>query len=79
MQHDRTTDRPTRGVIQRERLQNRESGAPQRVILQPTTSGEAGTSAPFAIAPILTDDRVAGIDVRCSCGRHAYIELEGES
>ena len=44
------------------------------VLMQSPAAGEAGPT--FTITPILDSYFVAGLDVRCPCGRHAYIELD---
>jgi hypothetical protein len=73
----RFEERPRHGaVIQRERMRAAPGERRHPVLVH--GGGPTGAPLPVAVTPILDDDDIAGIEIRCSCGQHSYVEFERE-
>ena len=45
----------------------------QPIMLDPMSGAESGESC-MAIAPVLQEDEIVGIDIRCNCGSRVLVE-----
>ena len=64
-----TPSAPSKGVIRRDAVRVVRQAA--MVDCGASTPGGAG---PIAVVPLLDGDRVAGFEIRCSCGSSAVVE-----